>query len=653
MSNPSSLPTFFPLLVVLLLGVAFCVAVELTAIHANGSPGFPLDDSWIHLQFARNLHDFGSFSYFKNEMVTSGSTSPLFTFLLATGFFFTRNEFVLSYALGILFLGVAGFFLYRVARNDADQEWVLATGAALLMVLEPRLVWGALSGMETTLFVALLLGVTYFYKSRKTIPLGIVSGLLLWARPEAVIFLGVLFVDVAYHAFAVRPPAVKKKDPKPSHVSVGWLKIPLLIVLAFAVTYGAFNLALSGSILPNTFAAKTTYYAGGGADFPKQVFHFLVDGHMAPVAVLAGIGVISLFFQVFKRQPAKLLIYFLWPLLMFIAYWKNLPYLYQEGRYLMPVLPFVILLAIGGLRSVLHAGGRMLSVLDARKVVLGVQVILLAMMCVQFGLASWETRLTYADYCKYISERQVKTARWLNQHLPENAIVATHDIGAIAFYSGRRVVDMVGLVSPEMIENIGRLDKLQGFLVSHGVTHLAVLRNWFEVVNRSPIFQTDVQHPEIMEVFEFDPAVTHFTPRDVGQMTQAGMYYLSIGNVQQAGPILQQAVKLDPGSARTHFLLGRALIVVGRFDEAEAELRTARQLHPSLPDVPMALAEIALRKNQPDEAIVRLESILKSESSYAGAYRALAEVYRSYKKDTTKANEYQRVYDQLMTVPNE
>ena len=67
----------------------------------------------------------------------------------------------------------------------------------------------------------------------------------------------------------------------------------------------------------------------------------------------------------------------------------------------------------------------------------------------------------------------------------------------------------------------------------------------------------------------------------------------------------------------------------------------------------MALAEIALRKNQPDEAIVRLESILKSESSYAGAYRALAEVYRSYKKDTTKANEYQRVYDQLMTVPNE
>jgi len=651
MSDLSSLRMFLLLLVVLLLGVAFCVVVELTAIHTNGSPGFPLDDPWIHLQFARNLHDFGSFSYFKNEMVTSGSTSPLFTFLLAVGFFFTGNEFVLSYAIGILFLGVAGFFLYKVARHD--QEWVLAAGAVLLMMFEPRLVWGALSGMETTMFIALLLGVAYFYKTRKSVPLGIASGLLLWARPEAVIFLGVLFVDVAYHAFAVRLPAVKKKDSKPNHVSLGWLKIPLLTALGFAAAYGAFNLALSGSILPNTFSAKTTYYAGGGADFPKQVFHFLVDGHMAPVAVLAGLGVVSVLFQLFKRQTVKLLIYFLWPLLMFIAYWKNLPYLYQEGRYLMPVLPFVILLAIEGLRSVLKAGRRILPVLDASKVGLGVQVILLALMCMQFGLAAWEMRLTYADYCKYISERQMKTARWLNRHLPENAIVATHDIGAIAFYSGRRVVDMVGLVSPEMIKNIGRLDKLQGFLVSHGVTHLAVLRNWFEVVNQDPIFQTDAQHPEIMEVFELDPAVTHFTPRDVGQMTQAGMYYLSIGKAQQAGPILQQAVKLDPGSARTHLLLGRALIVIGKSDEAERELLTARQLHPTLPDVPMALAEIALRKNQPDEAIVHLEGILQSRSSYAGAYRALAEVYRSYKKDTSKANDYQRVYDHLMTASNE
>src|ERR1035437_10688150 len=40
---------------------------------------FPLDDSWIHLTFARNIVEFGSFSYYKNQLATSGSTSPLYT----------------------------------------------------------------------------------------------------------------------------------------------------------------------------------------------------------------------------------------------------------------------------------------------------------------------------------------------------------------------------------------------------------------------------------------------------------------------------------------------------------------------------------------------------------------------------------------------
>ena len=74
----------------------------LSALQANGGSGFPLDDAWIHLQFARNLHEYGSFSYFQDRMVTSGSTSPLYTLLLAAGFFLTSNEMILSYALGIL-----------------------------------------------------------------------------------------------------------------------------------------------------------------------------------------------------------------------------------------------------------------------------------------------------------------------------------------------------------------------------------------------------------------------------------------------------------------------------------------------------------------------------------------------------------------------
>jgi len=47
--------------------------------------GFPLDDSWIHLTYARNLAVHGQWA-FQLGHPSAGSTAPLWTFLLALGF---------------------------------------------------------------------------------------------------------------------------------------------------------------------------------------------------------------------------------------------------------------------------------------------------------------------------------------------------------------------------------------------------------------------------------------------------------------------------------------------------------------------------------------------------------------------------------------
>jgi hypothetical protein len=48
-------------------------------------------------------------------MVTAGSTSPLFTILEAVGFFFTTNEMLIGYAMGVLFFVLSAYAFYRLS----------------------------------------------------------------------------------------------------------------------------------------------------------------------------------------------------------------------------------------------------------------------------------------------------------------------------------------------------------------------------------------------------------------------------------------------------------------------------------------------------------------------------------------------------------
>jgi len=50
----------------------------------------------------------------------------------------------------------------------------------------------------------------------------------------------------------------------------------------------------------------------------------------------------------------------------------------------------------------------------------------------------------------------VKWGRWFRAHTPEDAVIATPDIGAIGYFSRRAVVDLGGLVTPAMVPHLVR-----------------------------------------------------------------------------------------------------------------------------------------------------------------------------------------------------
>jgi tetratricopeptide (TPR) repeat protein len=618
----------------------------------NGGFGFTLDDPWIHLNFAKNIAQYGSFSYYKNEMPTAGSTSPLYTLLLAVGFKITDNEIILSYTLGILFLLLSGTFFCRIAARDFEKEQWLTAVALIFLVFEPHLYWIALSGMETTLFIFLLLATLYYYRRPNRYLLGVFSGCLLWTRPEALIFLAAIGLDYFYQHL-IKTKTTHKKDHAVVRTSVSPSRrdifVSLGIFIALGVGYVLLNYRLSGTIFPNTYAAKIKYYSGGQTNFVYDCWKYFSSGAFGFLIPFFVFSLILLFHNLFRRREDINLIYFLWFFGLLAAYWIDLPYLYQNGRYAMPAIPFFILISVQGIRQLLLALARTFRTKGFQLAGLAITVILLTIITVKFAVTCYESAKLYTEQCAYITDRQVRAAHWIREHTPANAVVATHDIGAIGFYSDRKVVDMVGLVSPEMVHHIGSLQGLKDFLIRSGATHIAVLRNWFEITNQVPLYTSDERYPEIMEVFEFSRERTHFTPQITTRFNMEAYYAYQRGDFETAFKYVSQSLQYDNESAKTYFNLGLIYGASKQDSLAVAAINKAIQLNPDYLNAYAQLGEIYLRQRKPQETIKLLEKIAAIRPDILQTYRTLAMVYRYYMADSVKA----KYYDDLVGVKSQ
>src|SRR5262245_44692440 len=166
----------------------------------RGGLGFPLDDSWIHLQFARNLAHGAGLSYNPGELVT-GSTAPLWTALLALLFPLPGNVILWAKLLGVLLYLAGVDATWRLAR-ELDLRRGLAVLAAGLTLATSWLVWSALSGMEVPLFVLLSLwGMILHLRERARPgrpPLSLaVLAVAALARPEGFLLLLLALLDCA------------------------------------------------------------------------------------------------------------------------------------------------------------------------------------------------------------------------------------------------------------------------------------------------------------------------------------------------------------------------------------------------------------------------------------------------------------------------
>jgi len=428
-----------------------------------GHPAVPLDDAFIHFQYAKRLASGHFFSYVEGEGYSSGATSLLWPLLLAPLHAAGLNDLSIiwgAWVLGFLSLGALAVETYRLALPLVGRG--AGVGAAAMVPCFGGYVFGAASGMEVVpLAWVLAFSLRHCIEwgelprdertaRRRTVLLALafVAPLM---RPEGAL------VSVMAAAMLLFFAPREEVAPAPSRDLLRHGAAPLALVGAFVVPL--LHLALTGTVSSSTTLVKwlpgNPYYGHGAAlvasvrDNLRIFFDTIIDGReWSAVYIPAGARPFALaaLFAIpaagrLRDRSLRAGLVLLMALAMLVPC-TYLTFLWNRLRYLWP-FAFAWFIGLSCLAR---------CVADA-----------VAVLVPRFGLAApvlsgifagafashlgW-TLDDLASSASAIDRQQVTLGRWAKTALLPGARIGVNDTGAITYFSDLRTFDVVGLTTP-------------------------------------------------------------------------------------------------------------------------------------------------------------------------------------------------------------
>jgi hypothetical protein len=422
--------------------------------------GFPLDDAWIHQTYARNLIEDGTWSFTEGE-ASGGSTSPLWTVVMGVGFILKIDPKAWSYFVGILLLGAIGILCVKWGERRqplfVNWGWLVV----LLVAVEWHLTWAAVSGMETLAICLMILLVFWLLEGNaEGLPIGLLLGIAIWLRPGAI----TLLLPVAIYGFHYRSGAWVSLIRWSINVGIG--------LLALLVPYLLFNFWVTGTVWPNTFYAKQAEYAIlQDAPILDRFVQQLIQP-MIGVGIVLFPGIFLALRKHLREHSVLKMAPLLWVILHWLMYAWRLPATYQHGRYAIPTIPVLLVLGLEGFFNSVDLG----SAEVGRRIISRTWALLAIVVALAFyGIGA----RAYATDVAIIETEMVQTAKWIAENTEKNALIAAHDIGALGFYGQREILDLAGLISPEVIPFIRDEAELANYLDQRSAQFLMTFPDWY------------------------------------------------------------------------------------------------------------------------------------------------------------------------------
>jgi hypothetical protein len=384
-----------------------------------------------------------------------GTTTPLYTFLMAGTAALAggpRADFP-ALALGVNTLAdaVTCLLLWQLGKRFGSER--AGGAAALVWAIAPFSVTFAIGGLETSVYVLLITATAYFYSGKHYTLTALAAAAAFLTRIDALILFAPLGLD-----WLIR--ILRKQEKLPAwQVWLAFL-VPTVAWYGFATLY-------FGSPFPHSVAAKlAAYRIEPGGSLVRLIQHyanpFFDYNVLGPVGTGLGLVLYPFLFSLgglkAVRSEPRALPWIVYPWLYFAAFAIPNPLIFRW--YLTPPLPAYFLFILIGADRVLSgifAGKRKSGeILPAWRV--WVPLALLVACPVGLSMTEWRLKLDHgpdrpAPAMAFIQlelfYRQVADA--LAPDLTKESLLAAGDVGVLGFYTPARILDTVGLNSPESL----------------------------------------------------------------------------------------------------------------------------------------------------------------------------------------------------------
>lgn len=424
--------------------------------------GVPLDDTWIHFVYARNLAQQGGF-YYNPGVPEAGATSPLWVILLAIPLKilmpFGIGPVAISKALALLFAIGLSIVVYHLIHIYTGS-YLTSLLAGTIVALDPTFSFSKVSGMEVALFAFLTVLALLLYTKGRSLACGVALGLSVLARPEGYIFVGVVLLTLAL-GLIWEGYSIERGDFK----QLASLIIPLVVIILPMIL---FYFSVNGSPFPNTFHAKHRDLGFFNYDnlravwtgYLRELAYFSHSAWLITLPLLLVGTIVSL-----RKEGRFALPLVIFPWALYYGLSVALPigsgaWNFAGRRYLDPAIPFLVMIFVVALWKIWGQTAEWLGNNVSRcrfnswfSYLLATPMALLFLLLpIKEALSLWKVLPgEYSWNCRNVNDVNVVLGYWVNEHTPPGALIAVGDAGAIKYFGRREILDLIGLNSHEVL----------------------------------------------------------------------------------------------------------------------------------------------------------------------------------------------------------